>query len=337
MKGTRTVIDARGLIEDVHLTLKKHSAGRPGAYVRWRDPERGDAPGNAAYGAADAANILYTIGCFPREYSERKCWTQELQSFQDPDTGLYLGADHHPYHTTAFCIAALELFDAVPKQPVHALHELLSHKTLEAFLDALDWIGKPWSESHQGAGIYVSLVLTGVTSPEWEDWYFGWLSNESDPETGLWRRGCIREAQSAPLFHHLAGTFHYLFNFEYARRRLPYPERLIDTCIDIERQQLHSGLGESIGFAEIDWVYCLNRAMRQTGYRFEEARRILTDFAERYLQHLMRVDRANNPGWNDLHALFGAVCALAELQQALPGLIRTEKPLRLVLDRRPFI
>jgi hypothetical protein len=28
---------------------------------------------------------------------------------------------------------------------------------------------------------------------------------------------------------------------------------------------------------------------------------------------------------------------VAELQQALPGLIRTERPLRLVLDRRPFI
>jgi hypothetical protein len=35
--------------------------------------------------------------------------------------------------------------------------------------------------------------------------------------------------------------------------------------------------------------------------------------------------------------LFGAVCALAELQRALPGEIRSERPLRLVLDRRPFI
>ena len=39
----------------------------------------------------------------------------------------------------------------------------------------------------------------------------------------------------------------------------------------------------------------------------------------------------------DLHMLFGSVCALAELQSALPGMIITEKPLRLVLDRRPFI
>jgi hypothetical protein len=35
--------------------------------------------------------------------------------------------------------------------------------------------------------------------------------------------------------------------------------------------------------------------------------------------------------------LFGAVCALAELQTALPGYIESKKAMRLVLDRRPFI
>ena len=35
--------------------------------------------------------------------------------------------------------------------------------------------------------------------------------------------------------------------------------------------------------------------------------------------------------------LFGGVCALAELQQTLRGELISDKPLRLVLDRRPFI
>lgn len=331
------MIDARHLIDSIHESVERHKAGRPGAYLRWRDRDPEDAPGNRAYGCADAAGILYSIGHFATDGSEREAWTRELQSFQDLETGLYLGADHHPYHTTAFCIAALELFDAEPRLPVTELSEFLSRERLGHFLDTLDWIEKPWSNSHQGAGLYVALALTGSASPEWEDWYFGWLSSEADAETGLWRKGCVRQPNSAPLFHHLAGTFHYLFNYEYARRPLPYPERLIDTCIEIYHQRLHPGLGESIGFAEIDWVYCLSRAQRQTAHRFDEARNTLTEFAERYLHHLMGVDREADRGWNDLHALFGAVCAVAELQQALPGLIRTEKPLRLVLDRRPFI
>jgi hypothetical protein len=49
------------------------------------------------------------------------------------------------------------------------------------------------------------------------------------------------------------------------------------------------------------------------------------------------IDYENDEEFNDLHMLFGAVCCLAELQMALPGKILTSKPLRLVLDRRPFI
>ena len=49
------------------------------------------------------------------------------------------------------------------------------------------------------------------------------------------------------------------------------------------------------------------------------------------------VDHTTDDRFNDLHMLFGAVCALAELQSALPGEVRTTVPLKLVLDRRPFI
>jgi hypothetical protein len=167
--------------------------------------------------------------------------------------------------------------------------------------------------------------------------YFAWLDGQADPDTGLWRRDCIDRRDSAPLFHHLAGSFHYGFNYEYARRPWPYPEALIDTCLRIHGEGLHVGLGESVGFAEIDWVYCIHRASRQTAHRREEVRGALEGFAWGYIQYLQVLDRDADDGWNDLHRLFGVVCALAELQQAAPGLIRSPKPLRLVLDRRPFI
>ena len=49
------------------------------------------------------------------------------------------------------------------------------------------------------------------------------------------------------------------------------------------------------------------------------------------------LDPDTDEGMNDLHMLFGAVCALAELQLALPGYIETDVPMKIVLDRRPFI
>ena len=63
----------------------------------------------------------------------------------------------------------------------------------------------------------------------------------------------------------------------------------------------------------------------------------LWDFAAKYLANMDALDEKTDETLNDLHMLFGAVCCLAELQLALPGEVDTTVPLKLVLDRRPFI
>ncbi|MGM0401345.1 MAG: hypothetical protein ACQEQT_08615, partial [Chloroflexota bacterium] len=115
-----------------------------------------------------------------------------------------------------------------------------------------------------------------------------------------------------------------------------YPEAMVDSCLDIWNRQLYP-LGKRVGFAEIDWIYCLTRSRRQTGYRFDDCQEALIQFAECYVPYLQGLDKETDEDLNDLHSLFGSVCALAELQRALPGTILTERPLKLVLDRRPFI
>ena len=97
------------------------------------------------------------------------------------------------------------------------------------------------------------------------------------------------------------------------------------------------GLGTRVHFAEIDWIYVLHRASKQEGYRVDEAKEKLRDFAKFYVDARMNTDYEKNEYWNDMHMLFGGLCALAELQIALPGEIISDFPLKLVLDRRPFI
>ncbi len=332
------MLDLRPILESVDAILARHALGAPGAYARWTLPhERRERHfGLDPYGCADAANLLYTRGRLPRE--ERETWIATLQGLQDPETGLFQEATHHPLHTTAHCIAALELFDAGPRAPLHALAELREPAAMEAFLEGLDWAGNPWIESHRGAGLYAALVLAGEVGPEWRERYLAWLAGESDPETGLWRRGCVPSLREkgAFVFPHLASTFHYLFNFEHARAPLPHPAALVDTALAIFAERLFP-FASFVGFAEVDQVYCLVRALQQCGHRFAEAREALRRFAAEYVAFLSGLDPASDPGLDDLHALFGAVCCLAELQRALPGELRTEEPLRLVLDRRPFI
>ena len=334
-------IDIQPLITDVLATLQTHQLERPGAYARWITPHpvagQSRDLGLNPYGVADAANLLYTVGHFPGNPTERASWIAVLRGLQDAESGLFVEGTHHKFHTTAHCIAALELFDARPLHPLRGMEHLAEKEALIAFLEGLDWNDSPWGQSHQGAGVYAARVISGEASVEWQDWYFDWLWQEADSHTGLWRRGCVSHQTPRGIFPHLAGSFHYLFNQEYAHRPLRYPAQLVDFCIEMVRENWWPSLGQAVGFAEIDWVYCLTRGRRQSGHRFAEAQDALREFARSYVQYLLSLDKQTHDGWNDLHSLFGALCCVAELQGTLPGLLHSEIPLRLVLDRRPFI
>jgi len=322
-------------LAQVEARVEAHRVA-PGAF-RCR---RGDGPGSAdPYGCADALNLRYTLGLEPAPPTEREEAVATLHRFQEPATGLFRDATHHPLHTTAHCLAALELLDAPPPHRLAELEALDAPGALEVFLDGLDWRDDPWLASHRGAAVWAARVLAGEASADFSERYFAWLRAECDPDSGLWRRGRLaRPYRWGPSrFPHLAGSFHYLFDFEHAGRAHPWPAALVDTCLAI-RAEREWPFATSVGFAEIDWVYCLARGVEHSGgHRREEAQRALREFAQEYASFLLGLDLDRDPGARDLHRLFGSVCALAELQRALPALVGSDRPLRLVLDRRPFI
>ncbi|MBO4356415.1 MAG: hypothetical protein J5850_06145 [Clostridia bacterium] len=329
------------LVDQIEKCVEKHRLNE-GSYSRWLwDNGKGRNLGQNEYGCADAANILYTIGKFPREPEKRAEWIRVLQSMQNPETGMYREPTHHTIHTTAHCTAALELFDASPLYKCKYLEKCLTKEGLYDFLENdVNW-QNPWGESHKGAGILPALVNTGMVGAEWLDWYFDWMWENSDPDTGFFYYAKNGEPKKNKIHAYLAGGFHYMFNHEYERRPLRYPERIIDTCIylidnGIENMEL-GGLLHNCGFIEIDVVYTLTRAMRYTPYRFYEGKERLEFFAEKFFDFMYSLDYEHDEFFNDLHALFGSVCCMAELQTALPGKIKTTRPLKIVLDRRPFI
>lgn len=325
------------LINKIRETVDSHSLGKPGEYARRTIPSGDRYTGLNEYGCADAANILYTLCEFPSDFAERAAWTRTLQSFQKKESGMFSEATHSPLHTTAHCTAALELFEEKPLYRFNWLEAVIKEKGIEGFLNELDWSEDPWSSSHSGAGVYAALKNAGFMTYETEERYFQWLWNEADPETGLWRKGYVKNGE-APVYYHLASTFHYLFNHEFACRGLRYPEKMVDTCLDMYYgNMLRENFGKTISFLEVDWIYCLNRASRRSGYRHADVRSALERFADDFIDYLYSVDVKSDLEWDDLHNLFGTLCALAELQNAVCDCILTEKPLRLVLDRRPFI
>lgn len=331
--------DIQPLIEKIKQTVDSHNLGNPGEYTRYTfNFPKGESRRINEYGVADAANILYQIGAFQKDQAFRDGFAKTLKSLQHEDTGLYQEPTHFPIHTTAHCTAAMELFDEKPDLPAKTLMELLDIPKLYEFLDQLDWLKNPWRYSHNGAGIYVIMKLMGLCNREWEDAYFKWFWDETDPKSGMWRKGFVGAPGAAEDYHFMGGSFHYLFNHEYACKPLRYPDKMIDFNLDLFRNKaLPEGFGERCGFIEVDWIYCLTRASRQTPHRFYEVKDALRAFAKDYFDYLDQIDPTKDAGFDDLHCLFGVTCAMAELYRALPGEFSAEKPLKLVLDRRPFI
>ena len=345
-------INIRNIIKNIKAVVDNHALNTPGEYARylWQN-ERGDRKmGSNEYGCADAMNILYTINDFYCDAETRAARIRALQAFQDKESGMFHEDTHHTIHTTAHCTAALQLFDVKPLYPLTYLHKYMTREALHEFLDnEVDW-NNPWPQSHKGAGIYAALVNADEMTPEFQRDYFDWFLANADEKTGFWKKGYAERApisnQRYPngknepdsIFAFMAGGFHYMFNHEYAKMPLLYPDKVIDTCIEMyEKGALPTNFGRQAGFIEIDWVYCINRASRQSTHRRDEVVALLEDFAVKFADFFNNVDWEHNDSVNDLHMLFGSACCFAELQAALPGKIITDKPLRLVLDRRPFI
>ncbi|MBE7027183.1 MAG: hypothetical protein E7410_06470 [Ruminococcaceae bacterium] len=331
------------LIKIIKDTVENHKLENDGEYARflWQNPENTRKMGLNEYGCADAVNILYTINDFIKDPASRANHIRVLQDFQQKNTGLFKENTHHFIHTTAHCVAALELLDAVPRYPLYALEEYFTPEGVRRLLDGLNW-EDPWSQAHQGAGIYAAAVLTGSVDKEWERAYFNWLWENSDEKTGFCKKNGTGD--SAQQYRHMAGSFHYFFNYEYAKMPQRYPEKMIDALLEMYKNDAFntpgnvSNFGRNVGFLELDWTYSVNRALRQTaGYRRDDCIKALRKFAKDYIEWLYSLDHKTHERFNDLHMLFGATCALAELQTALLGEIETKKPLRLVLDRRPFV
>ena len=328
--------DLRPFIEDVKKIVHRHYLGEIGKYSRWitQNKENNRDLGSTPYGCANAVNILYTIDALPDNFDERAQMVKVLQEFQNPENGLFENPGNYSTHTTAFVSGALNLLDAKPQMQAEGFSDYKDKEKLFAFMEEIDWDKNPWLGAHLGAGIYASMVLTDTVSDEWEDWYFQWLDEHADEKSGLWKKDAL---QGAPRFHYLASTFHYVFNYEYAKRALPYPEELLNTCIEAYESGACIDFSKEVGWPDIDYTYLLARVQRRAGVRYAETQKILYEIADGLVTQLLAMDAETSETLNDLNTLFALVCALAVLQDALPGYLRTSKPLKLVLDKRPFL
>ena len=94
--------DIQPIINKILDRIEAHKIDT-GKYARWiwQDANNSRELGVNPYGCADAANLLYMLGHFPRVPNERDEWVTTMQEMQDKESGLFHESTHHALHTPA--------------------------------------------------------------------------------------------------------------------------------------------------------------------------------------------------------------------------------------------
>jgi len=316
------------IVKDFEPTVKM--PGGAGHYAR--------SPGDTVtelYGVADMACILYTLNELMPAEKERAEWAAAFQAFQNPDTGWLIerSPTHAALHNTAFALAAMQLLDLSPQYPVKMGPEYADPR---AFLNTLDWRTAVYSDSHKGAGVgSIFALVPALGTPAWFDAYFGTCDDLVDPNNGLMGK----EKPPGGDADQIGGTFHYSFLYQNFNRQMPHPEPRIDSVL---RLQLPDGywLATNHLWMTLDAIYLMTRTLRYCPHRFEDVRNVVRRVMGILMGEVFSVEgrKQTFTGRLAVHSVTAALSIAAEAQQFLGATeVITARPLKLVLDRRPFI
>lgn len=328
-----------------------HDEFLPSAKVGPGPADYGQAPyakRPALYGTADAACILYTLEKLDTsDPSVRKAWLGALASYQDPRSGFFVDdtASLPKAHNTGFAVAAMNLFDEHLTQGLLPNH-LFTFADLvrdtdhaELFANSLDWR----SNSYESSEILTGLASTfhnvaGVVPSGWFTWLVKhtektWLS----PDNGM----VGLDKPKAGDRDQIGGTFHFDFLWASMGKTLPHSEARAQSLLGLQQD---NGLWDQNNpwWLTFDAVYMLGRALPHLPATTADnvrtsIERAVTTLATRADDKHAR-ERDFEHAWLGVHMLTGAVSFFAYAQQLLGAeTMITEQPLRLVLDRRPYI
>jgi hypothetical protein len=330
------VCDLRGFVRWIEHVFEPSArlAGGAGQYP--------DAPGGTEatlYGAADMACVLYAIGALHPTEKQRAEWGEAFERFQNQETGWFLQKSFglSPEHNTAFALGAMELLDLTPRYPVKMDAEYANPRT---FLETLNWKTNVYRDAHRGAGIGAIYTLRGMLEPgtrstAWFAEYFAACDGYFDVMNGL--MGQDKPATGDT--DQIGGTFHYAFVYEYFHRQMPYPEKRIDTVLGLQREDGFWLEGNYL-WLTLDAIYLMTRTLRYCAHREEEVRASVRR-AVRAVETAAYSPEGRKRSFSKGQAVHAATvaCAIgAEAQSFLgAGEVVTDWPLKLVLDRRPFI
>lgn len=268
----------------------------------------GDEPG--FYSTTDVAIMRTIMGeDLHRSLSrkQRRAWIDYINSYANED-GTYQGGRHADHHRNGMAIGALGPLGGSQLYPVRFYGDFDELDEIGPWLENIDWENQ-WAASHYFWGGIHCYSLSKQCTPAWLDATFQWLDRHLDPETGWWKIGVPHADSNQPL----GGGAHIWPIYQHHDRRFPYPEKVIDRIIELQKED-----GTWLLFPrylDLDALYGLAYMQKLApGYRTADIKKAAIRHArvalDQYRDYL-----ASEP---DTHLLLSMVGTFGLLQQLLP-------------------
>lgn len=306
------------------------------------------------YGSIDAVYILYTTGILEKktDQNSRSTWAKKILDCQGKD-GWFTKKNlrgHAKEHATAYALSALQLLSIEDEEkyinlvnPIQDIRSFLEDKNqFLKWIKNLDFELKTksilqkklgwhhiWRGSHVGGGIAAIIGMTNHLFSNWWDiknsvemwysWYFDWLNDKVNPETGLWQLGVWNKIYKNPTLIDMGGAVHFYWIYEKLGQSFPYPENLIESTLSLQK---NSGLYKNHPFCiDLDGNFCVIRAYLQLSDDMKNKfRERVYQSAERSFEGIVNafLEKPLSEIYKDSHGLPGALAALVECKK-LPG------------------
>jgi hypothetical protein len=326
-------LDMRGFVQWI-LSEYEPSIRLGGGAGRY--PRQPGQTSPALYGVADMACTLYTVGALHPSVKEREEWAAAFELFQNPSTGWFIEKDPRTLsqqHNTAFALGAMQLFDLSPRYPLNMGSE---YSDISAYLNSLNWKTGVYTDSHKGAGIgSIYTLVPTLHSTAWFSKYFETCDELFDPNNGMMGR----DKSAGGDMDQIGGTFHYSFLYQFFNRQMLYPEKRIDAVLRLQQPNGYWSTSNHL-WLTLDAIYLMTRTLRYCPHRYEDVRACVQRTLRALQQDVYSPEGRKTvfSKMDGVHSLTAAISIAAEAQNFL-GIkeVITDWPLKLVLDRRPFI
>ncbi|MEQ1964025.1 hypothetical protein ABLB69_12830 [Xenorhabdus khoisanae] len=235
----------------------------------------------------------------------------KLKKMQDQNDKTFYEDTHHFLHTTASAVASLYRWG---EKTNYSCAEIVNNYDIINSLEFVRWNIEPWRDSNIPVAIFwlAQCYYGDEKKSIFNSEFTSWILKNSCPETGLWRKGSIKNTGNRGIFPAIAGTFHILFILEYMGLRNNRSEQLYNTCVNYYYNQ-SVRLFSDIGYVDIDFIYCLVRTFKYINKEENSTNYLLDKMLYEFCN--MIITKKNSYHSSDLHKILGSVLVLCEFSK----------------------